>query len=147
MTGVAPALFEIALVILLRPVEHRGAVLRTHTRPLPIRRRGVMAVPEDIEQLLVGDLRRIVNHLYCLRVSGPVGADVFVGRVLQAAARVAHARGADTRHAPERRLHAPETTGSERCSLHVGSPKREGANKRIRKTEWTGLTGFTGLGL
>src|SRR5262249_10917834 len=106
--------------LLLRGViEDHRAILRADVGPLPIRRGRIMAVPENVEQLLVGNTSRVVLDLDDLRVSGAITAHVAISRILQPAPRVADRRRRHARHAPERRLDAPETAGAECRLCHV----------------------------
>src|SRR5438093_559976 len=77
----------------------------------------VVLVPEDVQELLVGDLLGVVRDVDHLCVSGRVRADVLIGRVVERAALVADLGLGDTVQLAERRLDAPETAGAERCLL------------------------------
>ena len=68
------------LLLLVVGVEDGGAVGRTYIRPLAIElRRVVDHGKEDLQQLAIGDLRRVENNLYRFRMSGILLADLFVG--------------------------------------------------------------------
>ena len=71
--------------------EDRRTVLASVIRALAVQLRGIVVLPEDIEQLFIIDLGRIVFNLDCLGVSGAVAANVFVGRVRKLSAGVADA--------------------------------------------------------
>src|SRR5919197_4190908 len=61
------------LLLLLRRVEEdRGAVLAADVRALAVPLSGVVRAPEEVEQLLVGDDRRIELDLHRLGVAGGV---------------------------------------------------------------------------
>ena len=66
--------------------------MRAPVRPLAIQLSRIVILPEDVEQLLVGELRRIVLDLYCFGVARVVGADIFVRRVGKVSARVPNPR-------------------------------------------------------
>ena len=74
-----------------------------------------MAVPEDIEQFLVGDAIWVVVDLDRLRVV----AKAIVSGIVCAASRVADSRPDDTGETPEPGVRAPE------------SAKREGSRHRL----------------
>ena len=70
-------------------------------------------VPKNIQQLFIGDLRRIVGHFDRLAVLGFVGGDkIVIGRLL-ASAGVADHRFRHSFGLVKRRLHAPETAPGE----------------------------------
>src|SRR5205085_3634555 len=96
--------------------DHR-AVLVADVPALAVELGRVVLGPEDLEQLLVRDLLRVVGDLDDLRVAGRVGADVLVGRVLERAALVADLCPGYAVELAERGLHAPEAAGAERCLL------------------------------
>src|SRR5947209_6871863 len=94
-------------------VENRGAILRAIIRPLPIASRRIVVLPKHVEQVVIGDLGRIVLDLHNLRVAGPVGADVLVRRIFQRSAGVTDGRVCYAFDLAKRRFDAPETTGTE----------------------------------
>ena len=96
------------LLLLGRVEVDRRAVLAADVRPLPVPLRGVVRAPEEVEQLVVGDLLGVVLDLDRLGVAGRVGADVVVGGVVGVPAGVADAGAGDAGDLPERRLDAPE---------------------------------------
>ena len=63
-------------------VEDDGAVLRTDIRPLTVMLGRVVDAPEEVQQLVVRDNRRIVDDLHHLSVIRAIGADILVRRVL-----------------------------------------------------------------
>src|SRR6266508_1332102 len=109
----------VALLTLLRRVggcalllvvdEHHAAVVVADVPALPIQLCRVVLVPEDVQQLVVGDY---------LGVAGRVRAHVLVGRIVERPARIADARLRDAVELAERGFDAPETAGAERCGLH-----------------------------
>src|SRR5262249_10970277 len=100
-----------------RPVLRSDVVALTHALSR------VVVLPEDLEQLLVRDLRRVINDLYDLGVSGTPGAGLLVGRVGGEAARVADRGAVDAGRLPEQPLRAPETAHTEDCDLKTGWPR------------------------
>src|SRR5581483_2908629 len=67
----------------LGPVGHvdRGAILCADIPSLAHALRGIVRLPEHLEQILVADLRGIVNHAHHLRVSCLAGTNLLVGGV------------------------------------------------------------------
>src|SRR4051812_5692710 len=53
--------------------EDRGPVLVATVAELPVFRERVDVVPENLQQLLVADLRRIIDNLDRFRVAGAAG--------------------------------------------------------------------------
>src|SRR5580658_5362373 len=90
--------------LLRRMKENRGAVLRPDIRPLAIQSGGVVVVPEDLQQIVVADHRRIVGHLHHFGVAGAIRADLFISRVIELTARVADLRRLHAGQAAERGL-------------------------------------------
>src|SRR5580704_18547189 len=76
--------------LLLRVVEeNRRTVLIPDVGSLTVQLRWVVNLPEDIEELFVGDALRIVRDLDRLGMAGGVAADLAVCRILQVTAGVA----------------------------------------------------------
>src|SRR5947209_11230743 len=65
-------------LLLGRVVEDGGAVLRAPIGGLAVERGWVVVGPEDVEELVVGDLGRVVLHFDDLGVAGAVSADVLI---------------------------------------------------------------------
>ncbi len=84
--------------------------MRADIRTLAIQRRRIVIRQENIEQLLVTDLRGIELHFDHFGVPGLVAANIFVGRVILRAAGVADRDIIHALHIAKRGLHAPETT-------------------------------------
>src|SRR5207245_4975266 len=82
------------LPLLLIVVEDRRTVLRSAVVSLLIQRRRIVKPKEVIEDLIVADLRRIEFDLQRFGMAGASGLHVFVSRLRQCAAGVAH-RGVD----------------------------------------------------
>ncbi len=65
------------------------AVLGAHVATLAHALRRVVVLPEDLEQLLVGDHRGVEDHEDGLGVPSPTGADLLIARVGREPADVA----------------------------------------------------------
>src|SRR5205823_11631312 len=98
-------------LLLGRVKEDRRAVLAADVQALAVARRGVVDLPEGVEQLLVADARGIEPHLDGLGVPRGVAADLIVGGLRRVAARVADRRLQDPVDLAERGLHAPKAAG------------------------------------
>src|SRR5882672_2752078 len=103
--------------LLRRMSENRRAVLRAEVRSLAVHLRRVVRFPENIEQLFVTHLCGIERHLHYFRVSGFVGAYIFVSRVRRLSAAIPHSRVNHSGNLLERRLDAPEAARSESRNL------------------------------
>ena len=97
--------------------EDDRAVLRPDVRPLPVRRGRVVVLPEDAQEISVGDAGGVVLHVDDFGVSRAVGADVLIGRVGQGSSGVADGGRGDAGHLAKSGLHSPETSGAEGGSL------------------------------
>src|SRR5213592_3589979 len=93
-------------------VENRRPILSAEVRALAVQLRGIMILPEDIQQGFVRSLCRIVVNLNCFRMSCAVGADVFIRRILHLAAGVANTGACHTRNLPKCCFDAPEASSS-----------------------------------
>src|SRR6185437_15724822 len=100
-------------------IEDRGAVLAANVRTLAVDRRGVVILPEHLQQSVETHLRGIELDLHHLGVAGAVGTDLLVGRVVGHAARVAHGGGDDAGHLPECRLGSPEAAHGKDGLVHA----------------------------
>ena len=97
--------------------EDRGAVLRADVVALLIRRGRIVQAEEEVEDVVVRDLRRIEDDLDGLGVAGAAALHVLVARIRERAAGVTD-RGVD--HAgqfADQLLDAPEAAASERGGL------------------------------
>src|ERR1700683_5214618 len=97
--------------------ENSRAILRAVIGPLAIELRGVVALEENRQQLLVGNLVWIEFDLDRFGVAGRIRAHFLVRRILGVAADIADGRRGDALHLPERVLDAPETA---RCKCGLG---------------------------
>src|SRR5262245_31207352 len=93
--------------------EDHGPVLAADVAELTVRRRGIDVVAVDVEELLVGDPAGIEENLDRFRMAGLPRRDLFVGRILGVAARIARRRRDHPLDAVEGRLHAPEAASRE----------------------------------
>src|ERR1700674_2460635 len=97
--------------------EDCGAVLRAEIRALAVYLRGIVHLPEGVEQLFVAHLRRVEGDLHDFGVAGFVGADIFVRGIWGVSAAVPH-RGVDhSGDAAKLRFDPPKTSCSKGRSL------------------------------
>src|SRR2546423_10951882 len=97
------------LLLVVVTVKDRGLITKSDIVELTVGLRRVDVPPENIEQLLIGNLARIVSHFDRLPMFGAMRGDFFVGRVLSASARGADDRFDNSLGVIVRRLHAPKT--------------------------------------
>ena len=109
--------------------EDRRAVLSAVIAELAVGHRRIDVVPEHVEQFLVRDLRRVVDHLDGLGMTRRARGDFFIGRVPLLPAGVAGRRREDARSLVERRLHAPEAS-ARKCRDRLAG--RSGVRLRLR---------------
>src|SRR5450759_4103258 len=115
--------------------ENRGAVLVAAVAELPVLHGRIDGVPVMREQLLVGDLARIIDHLHRLGVPGATGGDLLVARIGDVPAGVAR-RGRDhPRHVVEIRFRAPEAAASEDRHRLSRRRLRQRRHLRVREPE------------
>src|SRR5215211_8125012 len=105
------------LLLRLIVYEHSGAVLAADVPALAVASGGIVALPERVEQLLVGDRVRVILHLDGLGMASAAAADPLVRRILDLAARVTHGRTGHARQCAESGLDSPETSGGKGCGL------------------------------
>src|SRR5258707_529930 len=103
-----------------RMIEHHRAVLGSVIRPLPVRSRRIVVLPEHLQKLLVSNLGGIVFHLHDFGMSRLVGAHVFISRVGERASHVADGGGTHSGDPAKGFFDAPETAGSESGLLRHG---------------------------
>src|SRR5260370_5928234 len=102
--------------------EYRGSVLRAEIRALAIYLRGVVHLPERVEQLFVAQLCRIERDLHDFGVARLVGADVLVRRIFRATTAIAY-RGVDNSgNAAQCRFDPPKAPCSKCSDLGHGLP-------------------------
>src|SRR6185312_6400100 len=109
----------------LGPVGHvdRGAILGADIPSLPHALRGIVRLPERLEQILISDLRGIVNHAHHLRVSCLAGTYFLVGGVWSEPTCVADCGRVHPRQLPEEPLHAPEAAHAEHHLAQAGGKR------------------------
>lgn len=93
--------------------EDDGAVLRAGVGALAVEGGGVVGIPEEVDQLLVGDFFRVVGDLHDFGVAGSAAADLFVGGVFGGASGVAGDDGDHAGMAFVDGLDAPEASAAE----------------------------------
>ena len=103
-------------------IENRRPVLGSPVWALAIDLRSIVILPEDLQEIVVGDLGGIEFHFDGFGVAGAVGANFFIGGILGFAADVADARGDHSGYLAESRFHSPETSCCECGLLHVSLP-------------------------
>src|SRR5262245_53642261 len=97
-----------------------GAILRADVVALAHALRRVVVLPEGLEELIVGDLLRVIDHLHDLVVAGAAGADLLVGRIGRQAAGIAHGGRVNAlAQLPELALGAPEAAHAEDRGLEA----------------------------
>ena len=107
--------------------EEDGApVLGADVRALPVQRGGVVVVPEDVEELVVGNFGWIVGDADGFGVTGVVSADVPVRWILGGAAGVTDFGDEDAFGLTEGFFDAPEATGGEDGGLRGSEFQRNG---------------------
>ncbi len=85
---------------------------------------GIVVLPKNIQQIVVGYFGAVVLDFDRFGVSGAIAANVFVGGIIQFAAGVTHAGGNYAVNLAKRRFHAPETS-CRKCRFGHGSLPRE----------------------
>src|SRR5258708_40317281 len=95
--------------------EYRGPVLRAEIRALAVYLRGVVHLPERVEQLFVTHLCRIEGDLHDFGVARLVGADVLVRRIFRATAAIAY-RGVNNSGAAAKLRFDPPKAPCSNCS-------------------------------
>ena len=104
------------------PVEHGRAILGPHVRTLAVELGRVVGhAEEDLQQLIVGDPRRVVHHQNGLGVPGRARAHLLVGRRPDLASGVPRDRGRNAVEVVEHGLDAPETAAGEDRRVGRGS--------------------------
>ena len=74
--------------LLVVGIENDTSILRPPVDKLTTGIRGVHVSPEHVEQLLVGDFGRVINHLHGLHVPGATGRNLLVGGIGHVAAGI-----------------------------------------------------------
>src|SRR5258705_3199604 len=114
----------------LRGAEHvdAGAILRADVIALTHALRGIVVLPEGLEQSLIGDLAWIVDHQHDLVMAGAPAADLLISRIGRVTSRIAHRGDVDAlAQLPELALGAPEAAHAEygfRIALRIRAFER-----------------------
>src|SRR5947207_813754 len=74
-------------------IKNYRSILLANIGALPVQRGGIMVRPEKIQKFIIAHLRRIELHFYDLRVSGFVGANILIRRILVCSSRIPDAGG------------------------------------------------------
>jgi hypothetical protein len=120
------------LALRLGRVQHRRAVLRADVVALPHALGRIVALPEQLQEVLVARLGRVEHDQHRLGVAGASAADLPVGRVGRMPARVADRGREHARRLPEHALCAPEATEAEHRPLEpLGKRRLEGSAEHI----------------
>src|SRR5262249_39844530 len=90
-----------------------GAVLGADVIALTHALGGVVRLEEQLEELLIGHLLRVIDDLDDLIVAGPAGARFLLGGIWRRAACIADGCDDHARHLPEFALGAPEAAETE----------------------------------
>jgi len=106
-------------------IKNHRSILRPDVRSLPVPRSRVVVRPENIQKFVVADLRWIEFHLHDLGMSGLIGANILICRILLGSSRISDARGQNAFYVAKCFFHAPETSRTECCflGLHVNTMK------------------------
>src|SRR5262249_53406156 len=119
------------LLLVLVGVKNHGAILLAFIGTLPIEFRWIVRNREEnLKQVFVRHLRRVVDHLDRLGMSRHPGADDRVTRGGSATARVTRGDLDDAFYVLENRVNAPETSTRKDCNLVL----LVGAGGRFRAT-------------
>ncbi len=97
--------------------DDRAVLAAPFVWTLIVFRCGIVQLPEDIQQIIVRNARRIVAHFDHFHVSGRVGAHIVVGGIVYRAAHVANARSTGPGELAEDFLNTPKATRTERRAL------------------------------
>src|ERR1700694_909694 len=106
-----------------RVIKDRGAILSPDVGPLTVERGGIVILPEDVEELVVGHFGWIVSHLNDFSVSGSSGAHVPVSRIGEGAAQISNNSVLHSTSVSKCHFHAPETSRS-KCRQLCHHPSR-----------------------
>ena len=93
--------------------KDRGAVLAAAVIALAVALGGVVAFPEELEQIAEVDPLPVPHHPHHLRMAGASTADLLIAGGNALATGIAHGGGDHTGQAPEAFLRTPETAAAE----------------------------------
>src|ERR1700681_3690721 len=97
--------------------KNRGAVLRTKVRALAIYLRGIVSLPEHIEQLFERHFSGIKGDLHHFGVPGFVGADIFICRIDGVAVRISYGGINYAENLAKRLFYSPEASSTKGCNF------------------------------
>src|SRR5258708_7104282 len=104
--------------LLRRMIEDGGAVLCSPVRALAVELRGIVILPENLEQVGVANFGRIVVNFNRFGVARAVSADVFVRGTLGLPAEIADAGRGHAGNLSKSGLDSPETSCCKCCLRH-----------------------------
>ena len=111
--------------LLRRMEEDRGPVLRAEIGALAVHLRGIVHLPESVEQLRIAELRRVEGDLHDLGVSGFVCTHILVRWILGVTAAITHDGVSNPRDSAKCRFDPPKASGSKSCDFgHDTAPVR-----------------------
>src|ERR1700722_14998770 len=100
-------------LLLIRRIEDHRAIFGTHVRPLAIEAGRIVRSKEHRQQIAIRYARGIVFDAHYFSVTGPAGAYLAIGRILEGASREARQHRYHAVELLEHRLGAPETSPTE----------------------------------
>src|SRR5438094_5189442 len=100
-------------------IKNRRPVLRAEIGALPVQLRGIVVLPENVEQVSVRNFSRIIFNFNGLGMSGAVGANVFVSWVLKVSTDVTNAGSGYAGNLAERRFNTPKTPCCKNSFCHI----------------------------
>ncbi|MNL49670.1 hypothetical protein D3C87_1726250 [compost metagenome] len=84
-----------------------------------------MQFPEHLQQLVVADFFRLVDHEHDFGVPGQARADFFISRIRRETTGIPH-HGADYAFTlPEATLRPPKATQAEDCKVDIGGERTQ----------------------
>jgi hypothetical protein len=99
--------------------DDRAVLAAPFVWTLIVLRGRIVQLPENVQQIIVRDPRRIVAHFYHFHVSGRVGAHIVVRGIVRSAAHISDARSSGARQFAEDLLNPPKAARTERRALDV----------------------------
>ena len=100
-------------LLLVVGIEDRGAIAGSTVVSLPIHRRRIMNLKEELQQLAIAQLLRVKDDLDRLGV----GSMIAIGGIGNITAGVSNTRRDDTRVAAQQVLHAPKAATGQDCGF------------------------------
>jgi len=129
----ASALFQFGVfrfsgrLLFRRVVENNRAVLRTDVGALAIARSRIMVAPENVQQLPIGNLRRVKDYFDYFGMARFIATNIFIGRIFRLSSRITDGGILHSIGLPEYGLDSPKTSGAKGrlFSAHGCTIKRE----------------------